>query len=99
MPYLWRLKYFHSFLSNICRSGTPEECEAEEYHNVYIDKSDPNLLQMAKQLQKSDRVYLHGRINYVKQTLQDKNEPAVIGFIQPTNMVRIKKITKEPNPS
>ncbi|XP_031629255.1 uncharacterized protein LOC116344716 [Contarinia nasturtii] len=75
----------------IQRKGTPDEVVSNEYHSVYMDNKDPNLLKLGKQLGKSDRVYLNGYIDYIDRKFPDENDHT-IGFIRPTNLVRFKKI-------
>lgn len=46
--------------------------------------------QLALNLQKSDRIYLTGFINYANKLYSDGNE-YVNGFIEATNLVRLLK--------
>lgn len=70
-----------------CRKGKLNECEDKEYHKIRI-YNDPKMQQLAQNLNKSDRIYLTGFINYSRDTYSDGNE-YVNGFIEVTNLVKI----------
>lgn len=52
------------------------------------------LAQIARHLRKHDQVYVTGFINYLTKQFPDGNE-YTNGFIQPTNLVKLKRFGKE----
>lgn len=71
------------------RKGQSTESEDKEYHKVLIYK-DPQMQQIAQDLQKFDQIYVTGFINYSKDKYPDGNEYEN-GFIQPTNLLKLQK--------
>lgn len=63
-----------------------------EYHKILVSK-DQKLQQVVMNLEKLDRIYLTGFINYSQDTYSDGNE-YVNGFIEVTNLVRLLKFDK-----
>lgn len=77
----------------ICyRKGKREESEGMEYHRVVIHKN-LKMQQLALNLQKLDRIYLTGFINYANEMYPNGNE-YVNGFIEVTNLVKLRKFDK-----
>lgn len=77
------------FWLNIYSKDKTEQSEAREYHRVVI-YNDPTLVGMGHCLQKFDRVYLNGHINYINKKYPDEKILAN-GYIQPSNLVILKK--------
>lgn len=58
-------------------------------HKVII-YNNPELLRIARNLRKRDRIYVNGLINYITDNYPDGKD-YTNGFIQPTNLVKLKK--------
>lgn len=76
----------------IYRKGQSKESEDVEYHNVFIYKN-PKLQRLADGLQKFDRIYLSGFVNYSTKMYEDGSEHEN-GFIQPINLVKLQKFNE-----
>lgn len=66
-----------------------DESTARELHRVLI-YNDPDMLQIGRNLHKHDRVYVKGLINYITKKYPDEKD-YTNGFIQPINLVKLKK--------
>lgn len=77
------------------RKGKPNESEDMEYHKVLVFM-DPKVQRVADNLEKFDRIYLTGFINYSKENFRkhDGNEYNN-GFIQPINLVKLQKFDEQ----
>lgn len=73
----------------IYRKGAAEESEGKDYHKVSI-YNNPELLAIARNLQKFDRVYLTGFINYSSQITEGDGDYSN-GYIQPTSLTKLTK--------
>lgn len=71
------------------RKGKPDESLSNEYHRVVI-RNNPEMLRIAFNLHKNDRVYINGFINYMANNYPDGKD-YTNGFIQPTNLVKLRK--------
>lgn len=67
--------------------------EGKEFHRVMI-YNNRELAQVARHLQKHDKVHVTGFINYLRKQFPDGVE-YTNGFIQPTHLVKLKKYDKE----
>lgn len=75
------------------RKGEPGEELSQNLHRVLVHKN-PDLMKIAANLQKYDRVYIKGFINYTTKRYNDDKE-YVNGHIHPVNLVKLKKIVTD----
>lgn len=52
------------------------------------------MIQVARNLNKFDRVYVTGYINYITKTYPDGKDYSK-GYIQPTNLIKLRKFDRD----
>lgn len=65
-----------------------------ELHYVRIDRNN-NLFQTAKCLERGDRVYLEGCLDYGTYKMTDTDKEHITSFIRPSVMVKFKKSVRK----
>lgn len=63
-----------------------------DFHRVLI-YNDPDMIRIARNLRKNDRVYITGSINYANREFPDGKIHAS-GYVQPSYIVKLKKIVR-----